>query len=102
MVGSPYLIEGQLPLYPVIAPALLIVGIFMMNGVRHIPWDDYTEAVPAFFTLIIMPFAFSIAEGIGFGFVTYCLLKVVSGQGGKVNWLVYLFAVAFIVLLLVR
>jgi AGZA family xanthine/uracil permease-like MFS transporter len=102
MVGSPYIVEGQLPLYPVIAPALLIVGVFMMNGVRHIPWDDYTEAVPAFFTLIIMPFAFSIAEGIGFGFVTYCILKLVSGQGGKVNWLVYLFAIAFIVLLLVR
>ncbi|HEQ60065.1 MAG TPA: NCS2 family permease [Firmicutes bacterium] len=102
MVGGAYILEGQLPLYPVIAPALLIVGVFMMAGVRKIDWDDYTEAVPAFFTLIIMPFAFSIAEGIGFGFVTYSLLKLAAGRGKEVRPFVYACAGVFIILIVLR
>lgn len=50
----------------------------MMTGVRHIRWDDYTEAIPAFLTLIIMPVTFSITEGIAFGFISYALLKLVT------------------------
>jgi AGZA family xanthine/uracil permease-like MFS transporter len=102
MIGGAYIIEGQLPLYPVIAPALLIVGVFMMGSVRNIHWDDYTEAVPAFLTLIIMPFAFSIAEGIGFGFVSYVILKLAAGRRKEIRPFVAVCGGLFIILTLMR
>lgn len=96
MIGAGYEAGGGLTLYPVIAPALIIVGSLMFKNIVNIEWDDYTEAIPAFLTLIIMPLAFSITEGISFGVISYVVLKVVSGKGKRVHWLLYLFALLFI------
>lgn len=91
-------IEGEgLRLFPVIAPALIVVGCFMMSGIREIRWDDYSEAFPAFLTVIIMPLTFSITEGIAFGFISYTLLKAVTGRLHEAPWMVRIFAVLFVV-----
>lgn len=96
MIGSGYRTgEGQ-TLYPVIAPALIVVGSMMFSNIVRIKWDDYTESIPAFFTLLMMPLAFSITEGISFGVISYSLLKLVSGKGKDVHWLIYIFAVLFV------
>lgn len=84
-------------LYPVTSPALIVVGSFMMRSVRDIEWDDFTEALPAFLTLVLIPLTFSITDGIAFGFISYALLKIVSGRARQTHWLVYLFAILFVV-----
>lgn len=94
-IGAGIDVDG-VTLYPVIAPALIIVGSMMFRNVIHVEWEDYTESIPAFLTLIMMPLTFSITEGISFGVISYVLLKLLSGKGKKVHWLVYLFAVLFV------
>jgi len=79
------------------APALIIVGFFMMGIAKDIPWDDYEEAIPAFMTMLVMPFTWSITNGIGAGFVTYTAIKLLRGRGGQLSWMVYLATAAFIV-----
>ncbi len=96
MIGGGYAAANGVILYPVIAPALIIIGCIMMKTMRKIAWDDYSEAIPAFITLIFMPVTFSITEGIALGFITYCLLKTVSGQAKQVSWLLYLFSGLFL------
>ncbi len=78
------------------APALVIVGFYMLDSVRHIDFDDYTEGIPAFLTMIAMPFAFSISEGIVFGVVSYVVLKAVNGKAKDVHPLMYVLAVLFV------
>lgn len=90
-------VTRQLLLRPVIAPPLIIVGFLMMKSVRHIQWDDLTEGIPAFLAIIFMPLTLSITEGIAFGFVSYSLLKLVTGKGRQVHWLIYVFSVLFII-----
>ena len=68
----------------------------MVSGIRHVVWSDPTEALPAFLTLTVMPLSVSITDGIAFGFVSYALLKVVSGRRHEVHWLVFLCAMLFI------
>ncbi len=75
------------------APALIIVGVLMMGAVKKIDFDDFTEALPAFLTIIFMPLAYSIADGIAFGFIAYPVVKLVSGRCKEVHWLVYILAV---------
>jgi AGZA family xanthine/uracil permease-like MFS transporter len=96
MVGGGYQVSEQLTLYPLIAPALILVGVMMMKSVRSIPWDDATEAIPAFLTIVVMPLTVSITEGIAFGFVGYALLKLVTGRAAEADWFVHLFAVLFV------
>ncbi|HET9489344.1 MAG TPA: NCS2 family permease [Methylomirabilota bacterium] len=79
------------------APALILAGFYMMTVAREIVWDDYEEAVPAFVTMLAMPFTWSITNGIGAGFVTYVAIKVLSGRGGQVHWMLYLASAAFLV-----
>ena len=93
MVGAGYEVADGTTLYPVIAPALIVVGTMMMQGVRLIEWNDPTESIPAFLTIIIMPLAVSITDGIAFGFISFALLKLVAGRGRETHWLIYLFAV---------
>lgn len=95
MIGGEFT-QGSLILRPVIAPPLVIVGYLMMKAVTRIDWDDMTEAIPAFLTVVIMPMTISITEGITFGFISYCLLKLISGRGREVHWIIYFFAVLFI------
>jgi AGZA family xanthine/uracil permease-like MFS transporter len=83
-------------LYPVTAPALIIVGSFMIRAVKDVEWDDYTESLPAFLTIIMMPLTFNITDGIAFGFISYALLKLATGRAREANWLVYLFAALFV------
>ncbi len=95
MIGGGYKV-GSTVFYPVIAPALIIVGCIMIKLVKKIDWQDATEAIPAFVTMMVMPFSFSITEGIAFGFITYSVLKVFTGRAKQVHWLIYLFTILFI------
>ena len=79
------------------APALILVGAFMMDSLRDMDWLDSTESVPAFFTAILMPMTYSIANGVGIGFILYALLKTLSGKWREVHPLMYLLAVMFII-----
>jgi len=83
------------------APALILVGFYMMTLAREIPWDDVEEALPAFMTMLVMPFTWSISNGIGAGFITYVVIKLAMGKGGAVHWMLYLTSLAFAVYFLV-
>jgi AGZA family xanthine/uracil permease-like MFS transporter len=96
MIGGGYAVGEGIMLYPVVAPALILVGTLMVREVRHIEWDDPTEAIPAFLTVIVMPLAVSITEGIAFGFVAAAILKLATGRGRELHWLIYTFAVLFV------
>jgi len=96
MISGEFRFKGM-TLHPVIAPPLIIVGYMMMKGVVRIDWEDLTEAVPAFLSSVLMPLTVSITEGISFGFISYSLLKLVTGKGKQVHWLIYLFSVLFII-----
>ncbi len=71
------------------APALILVGVLMMGAITGIDFEDFTEALPAFMTIAIMPFSFSISHGIAAGFLTYPIVKVAAGRGKEVHPLVY-------------
>ncbi|MBB0232603.1 NCS2 family permease [Streptomyces calidiresistens] len=79
------------------APALVAVGFLMMAQVGRIDWARYDIAIPAFVTIIVMPFTFSITNGLGAGFVTFVLLRAVAGRARSVHWLLWVVAVAFVV-----
>jgi len=97
MVGSGYALADGRVLYPIVAPALVLVGVMMMEGVRDIAWDDLTEAIPGFLAVITMPLAFSITDGIAFGFIAYAILKPATGRARELDWLTYVFAVLFLI-----
>ena len=78
------------------APALVIVGFLMMQQVVKIPWSEIIEAIPAFICIAIMPFAYSIAEGIAFGIISYTILHIAAGKFRDVTWLMYILTVLFI------
>jgi AGZA family xanthine/uracil permease-like MFS transporter len=79
------------------APALIIVGSFMASSVGEIDWADFTVAIPAFLTMMMIPLTFSIANGLAFGFTTFTLLKVFRGEFRKVNGVVYILTLLFLV-----
>ncbi len=78
------------------APALVIVGTMMMANITKLDWKDFTEVLPAFVAMIAMPLTYSISNGIALGFIIYPLVKLFTGQGKKVHWLVYLLGILFI------
>ena len=78
------------------APALIIVGVLMMKGAVSIDWNDLECAIPAFLTISMMPFAYSISDGIGFGFISYSIIKLARGKAKDVPLLVYIIAVLFV------
>ncbi len=79
------------------APALVIVGLFMMSPIKEIDFDDFTEAIPAFLTIAMMPFAYSISEGIVFGIVFYVLLKTFTGRIKEVHKVTFVLAIIFVI-----
>ena len=83
--------------YEAATPALVLVGFLMMTQIKHIPFDDYTIGIPAFLTIIIMPFTYSIANGIGAGIVTYTLLQITSGRTRQIPGLLWIVSAAFVV-----
>ncbi len=78
------------------APALVLVGVMMMTPIQNLDLDDFTESIPAFFTLIMMPLTFSIAEGIVFGILSYVALKLLTGKHKDISIVAYVLAVLFI------
>ncbi len=83
--------------YEAASPALVVVGFLLMTQVRDIPWDDYDLAIPAFLTIILMPFTFSITNGIGAGFVSYAVIKLARGRARDVHPLLWIIAALFVV-----
>ncbi|MYZ39746.1 MULTISPECIES: NCS2 family permease [unclassified Streptomyces] len=79
------------------APALVVVGFLLMTQVRHIDWEKYEIAIPAFLTIAVMPFTYSITNGIGAGFLAYVLIKTVLGKAREVHWLLWGTAALFLV-----
>jgi AGZA family xanthine/uracil permease-like MFS transporter len=84
------------------APALIIVGMLMMGAVTKIDFHDVTEAIPAFLAIVMMPYSYSIAEGIVFGMLSYVLLKVLTGQYKTISPVMYVLSVLFIITFLVK
>lgn len=87
---------GTATYYPVIAPVLIIIGSLMIRSITKIDWEEFSEGLPAFLTIIFMQFAFSITEGISIGIVSYVLLKLLKGDGKKIHWLLYIAAALFL------
>lgn len=96
IVGKGYPVQGGPTLYPIIGPALIVVGGLMLKDLVNINWDDFTEAIPAALTVFMMPLSFSITDGIAFGFISISFLKIVTGRHKELNPLVHYFAVFFV------
>jgi AGZA family xanthine/uracil permease-like MFS transporter len=83
--------------YEAASPALVVVGFLLMTSVKDIPWDDYSLAIPAFLTIVLMPFTFSITNGIGAGFVSYAVIRLAGGRAREVHPLLWVVAALFVV-----
>jgi len=88
-------LAGSVPAYAT-APALCYVGVLMIRGLAEIDWDDLTEAAPAVITAITMPFTFSIANGIAFGFISYAAIKLLAGRRRELSPMVSGIAIVFV------
>jgi AGZA family xanthine/uracil permease-like MFS transporter len=82
--------------FEAVAPALVVVGFLMVRQAVHVQWDDWGLGIPAFLTIAMMPFTYSIADGIGAGFVSYTFIRIVQGRAKEVHPLMYLVSVAFV------
>ncbi|MDE2184843.1 MAG: NCS2 family permease [Alphaproteobacteria bacterium] len=87
-------LASAVPIYAT-APALIFVAALMVKGLTEIDWDDLTEAAPALLTALAIPFTYSIAEGMGIGFIAYVTVKFVSGRWRDINFAVFIIAAAF-------
>ena len=99
-VGGGWLVEGSNPpafLYPVTAPALIIVGSMMLSGLSAVDWKNPLESIPALFASIGMTFAFSIADGIGLGFISYVVVMTAAGNWRKIHPVMWVVSLAFLV-----
>ncbi|MCT4595960.1 MAG: NCS2 family permease [Anaeromicrobium sp.] len=79
------------------APALIVVGVLMMESIKDVDFTDFSEAVPAFFTIVMMPFSYSIANGIATGIIFYPIMKIAVGKHKEVHPIMYILGVLFIV-----
>lgn len=89
-------LAGMVPAYAT-AGALVYVGILMASSLIKVQWDDLTEATPAFITAAMMPFTYSITEGIAFGFISYCVVKLGTGRWREVNAPVWVVSLLFLI-----
>jgi AGZA family xanthine/uracil permease-like MFS transporter len=87
-------IVGSYP--PITAPALVVVGAMMMTNITKVEWGNYAESIPSFLIIIGIPMTFSIADGLALGCIAYPIIKLLSGQGRDVKWLMYVMAVVLI------
>jgi AGZA family xanthine/uracil permease-like MFS transporter len=83
--------------YEAATPALVIVGFLMMTQIRHIDFTDYSIGIPAFLTIALMPFTYSITIGIGAGFVSWVVIQLALGKAKEINWLMWVVSMAFVV-----
>jgi AGZA family xanthine/uracil permease-like MFS transporter len=88
-------LAGVVPAYAT-APALLYVACLMLRELVDIDWEDATESVPAIVTVLMMPFTYSIANGLAFGFISYAVLKLLTGRAREVRWIIWLIAALFL------
>jgi AGZA family xanthine/uracil permease-like MFS transporter len=95
MIGGGVQTDAGVSLQPMTAPALIVVGCLMAGNIRRIDWNDLTEAFPAFLVIVAIPFAWSIADGIAFGFIAYPIVKFLTGRGRDVSPLVYFLGLLF-------
>ena len=79
------------------APALVVVGVMMLSAFKDLAWDDFSEALPAFFSGIVMALSYSISYGIGLGFIVYCIVKLVKGKGKEVHPILWVASLLFVV-----
>jgi AGZA family xanthine/uracil permease-like MFS transporter len=86
--------------YPVTAGALIVVGFLMMQGVREISWNDFEESFPAFLTILGIPLTYNISYGIGFGFISYVIIKLLHRKWQSVHPLMYIVSAAFVLVFL--
>ncbi|NLB29064.1 MAG: NCS2 family permease [Clostridiales bacterium] len=84
------------------APALIIVGVLMMKNAAKVVWSDMEDAIPAFLTITMMPFAYSISDGIGFGFISYTIIKIFRGKAKQVPALMYVISILFILMYVLK
>ena len=101
VVASSHVYEGpegafQIIQYPVLAPALIVVGAMMLKSLAKLKWDDPTEYLPAFLTIVVIPLALSITDGIAFGFISYSVLKLITGRVKEAHWGFHLISVLLI------
>ena len=96
LVGGGFDNGEGVTLYPTLAPALILVGVFMMTGVSRIDWSLPHQAIPAFLTAIMMPLTTSITEGIAFGFISTSILYLASGRGRDIHWTAHVVAALFL------
>lgn len=96
MVGGGYQTASGNILYPITAPALIVVGSIMTRNIVKIDFSDYTESIPAFLVMLGMPLTFSIADGLAFGFISYPILKILSGRAKEASWLTYVLGAVFL------
>ena len=94
------------PLFAVITPAvtasaLVLVGLFMIEPIKEIDLHDFTEAIPAFLTIIMMPFAYSISDGIVFGVISYIILKLFSGKRKEISLTTVILGLVFLLKFLI-
>ena len=89
-------LAGSVPAFAT-APALLFVACLMMRELTDIDWDDITEAAPAALTAIMMPFTYSIANGLAFGFISYAIIKTLTGRAGEVHPATWIVAALFLI-----
>jgi AGZA family xanthine/uracil permease-like MFS transporter len=82
---------------PITAPALVVIGSLMMQGVMRIDWSNYGEVIPSFLVIVGIPLSYSIADGLALGFIAYPIVKLIAGQRRDVKWLMYVMAVVLVV-----
>ncbi|MBN2260117.1 MAG: NCS2 family permease [Clostridiales bacterium] len=83
------------------APALILVGLFMLSPITEINFEDYSESIPAFVTLLFMPLTYSISDGIVFGIISYVLIKLLTGKSKDISPMTYVIAAIFVLKFLV-
>ncbi|QMV74914.1 NCS2 family permease [Comamonas piscis] len=88
-------LAGSVPAYAT-APALLFVACLMLKELTEVDWADTTEAIPAAITAVMMPFTYSIANGLAFGFISYAAIKLFTGRAREVHWMVWIIAALFV------
>lgn len=94
-------VAALIPAYAT-APTMIIVGALMMNNVTAVNFSDYTESIPAFLTIIMMPLTYSIANGFGVGFISFCLIKLFTGRYKEVSVVMWVIALTFAVSFIMR
>jgi AGZA family xanthine/uracil permease-like MFS transporter len=95
MIGGGVTVGNGVTLYPIVAPALILVGVMMMDSVTKIRWDDYASSIPAFLAIVTIPLSVSITDGIAFGFIAAAVLALATGRQRTLHPLAYVFAVLF-------